>query len=91
VNIQPAVFLTMGKFAKPDNFGWLTAKCAEMFTAANEVKRKDFKAPPNHIQTVIDGINMFSYPFFQPGDELRDYMKDTFEQISFYGNKVLNL
>ena len=34
---------------------------------------------------------MFSYPFFQPGDELRDYMKDTFEQISFYGNKVLKL
>jgi hypothetical protein len=35
-----------------------------MFAAADEVKRKDFKAPPNHIQTVIDGINMFSYPFF---------------------------
>jgi len=79
VNLQPAVFLTMGKFAKPDNFSWLTAKCAEMFAAADQVKKKDFKAPPNHIQTVIDGINMFSFPFFQPGDELRDYMKETFE------------
>jgi hypothetical protein len=69
----------------------LTAKCTETFTAADLVKKKDFKAPPNHIQTVIDGINMFSYPFFQPGDELRDYMKDTFDQISFYGNKVLQL
>jgi len=54
----------MAKFQKPENFGWLTAKCAETFAAADLVKKKDFKAPPNHIQTVIDGINMFSYPFF---------------------------
>jgi len=69
----------MAKFSKPDNIAWLTTKCGEMFAAADLVKKKDFKAPPNHIQTVIDGINMFSWPFFQPGDELRDYIKDTYE------------
>jgi len=39
----------MSKFSKPVSNTWLTEKCAEMFTAADEVKRKDFKAPPNHI------------------------------------------
>lgn len=42
------------------------------------------------MQTVIDGMQMFVYPFFQ-GDALKESMKDFFEQISFYGNKVLKL
>lgn len=54
------------------------------------MKQKDFKAPPNHLQTVIDGMQMFVYPFYQ-GDALKETIKDFFEQISFYGNKVLKL
>jgi len=33
---------------------------------------------------------MFQFPFFE-GDALKDTFKDFFDQISFYGNKVLNL
>jgi len=62
-----------------------------MFHKTDTVKRKDFKAPPNHLQTLIDGINLFNYAFFAPGDELRDALKDIFDQVQFYGNKVLKI
>jgi len=35
-------------------------------------------------------MQMFQFPFFE-GDALKDTFKDFFDQISFYGNKVLNL
>lgn len=81
----------MSKFSKPEDFGFLSAKVNEIVTAATAVKQKDFKAPPNHLQTVIDGMNMFGYIYLPAGDELRDWIKDIFDQISFYGNKVLKL
>lgn len=90
VHLQTAVFVTMAKFGQPADFSFLTARNAEIITAASLVKQKDFKAPPNHLQTVIDGMQMFVWPFFQ-GDALKESMKDFFEQISFYGNKVLKL
>lgn len=90
VHLQSAVFLTMAKFAQPADFSFLTAKNVEVINAASLVKQKDFKSPPNHMQTVIDGMQMFSYPFFE-GDALKESIKDFFEQISFYGNKVLSL
>jgi len=45
------------------------------------VKAKDMKAPPNHIKTLIDGISLFNYPFFPAGDELRDGIKDIYDQV----------
>ena len=36
-------------------------------------------------------MNMFGYIYLPAGDELRDWIKDIFDQISFYGNKVLKL
>lgn len=90
VNLQPAVLLTMAKFKKPADCGFLGQKSFELAQAAMLVKQKDFKCPPNHMQTVIDGMQMFQFPFFE-GDALKDTFKDFFDQISFYGNKVLNL
>jgi hypothetical protein len=37
----------------------------------------------------MDGVNLFAWPAYQPGDELVDTIKDTVDQISFYGNKIL--
>ena len=52
---------------------------------------KDRKAPPNHLQTLIDGTQLFSWPFHGFGDCLREQMKELFEAVFFYGNKVLKL
>jgi len=39
----------MAKFKKPDDISFLSKLNAETYTQLDEVKRKDFKAPPNHI------------------------------------------
>ncbi len=57
----------------------------------DEVKRKDFKAPQNHLQTIIDGFNLFGWISLNAGDELKDFMKEMYEAIFFYGNKILKL
>lgn len=80
----------MAKFQQPADGAFMASKNNEMVNAASLVKQKDFKSPPNHMQTVIDGMQMFAYPFFQ-GDALKESIKDFFEQISFYGNKVLKM
>lgn len=63
----------------------------ETWAQVDEVKRKDFKAPPYHMQTIIDGINLFGWMGVNSGDELKDFMKEMYDAVFFYGNKVLNL
>lgn len=55
------------------------------------MKAKDFKAPPNHMQTLVDALNIFGVVFMTPGDDMKDYLKEMYEAIYFYGNKVLKL
>ncbi len=43
------------------------------------------------MQTIIDGITLFSWMGLNAGDELKDMMKEWYDAIFFYGNKVLNL
>ncbi len=81
----------MAKFKKPADISFLSKLGTETWTQIDEVKRKDFKAPPHHIQTIIDGINLFSWTGLNAGDELKDLMKEMYDAIFFYGNKVLNL
>lgn len=81
----------MAKFKKPEDISFLGKLAAETWTQVDEVKRKDFKAPPNHMQTIIDGINLFGWICCNAGDEVRDFIKEMYDAIFFYGNKVLNL
>ena len=83
--------MLMAKFKKPDDISFLGKLGGETWTELDQVKRKDFKAPPNHIQTIIDGVNLFSWMGLNPGDELKDFMKEMYDAVFFYGNKVLNL
>jgi hypothetical protein len=39
----------------------------------------------------MDGIALLSWCFCGPGDELKVPMKDIFDSIFFYGNKVLKM
>jgi len=65
----------MSQFKKPA-LGFLGTLQAETFKLIDEVKRKDFKAPPNHLQTLIDGIAIMSWFNFEAGDSVRDNIKE---------------
>jgi hypothetical protein len=79
----------MAKFKKPEDITFLGKLGTEVWAQTDEVKRKDFKAPPNHIQTIVDGINLFCWMGLNAGDELKDFMKEMYDAVPFYGNKVL--
>ena len=79
----------MDAHKKPSEFAWAFAKNGEVWQSIDTVKAKDFKAPPNHLQVLMDGVALFSWPAHMPGDELTDQIKDVVDQINFYGNKIL--
>lgn len=68
---------------------FLTKRIGELFTELDTVQKKDMKAPPNHIKTIIDGLNLFSWPLMAGDEVLIAHLKETNDQIQFYGNKVL--
>lgn len=52
----------MAKFRKPQDMAFLQAPYVPLAQDLQLVKDRDFKAPPNHIQSVLDGVNvMFWY------------------------------
>jgi hypothetical protein len=81
----------LAKFKKPADLKFIGANCMVSHQACEELKKKDFKAPPNHLQCVIDGFSLFSWVYLGFGDDLRDNMKEFYEAVFFYGNKVLKL
>lgn len=83
--------MTMSKFAQPADFSFLCAKMNEYSAAAALVKQKDFKSPPNHMQTVIDGFQLFTYVGYPEAAVLKEVVKDFHDQVAFYGNKVLKM
>jgi len=91
VYIQVATLLTLAKFKKPADFMFLLNPGKAAHEAGDLVHRKDFKAPPNHLKAVVDGYQLFQWPFYPSQDELRDNVKEFFGQIPFYGNKVIKL
>jgi len=80
INEQVSILTLMSQFKKPTfskkDLGFLGTLQAETFKQIDEVKRKDFKAPPNHLQTLIDGIAIMSWYNFEAGDSVRDTMKE---------------
>jgi hypothetical protein len=93
INEQVSIFTLIGKFKKPAlvDYQFLRALSTATFQQIDEVKRKDFKAPPNHLQTLIDGIALMSWQFYEAGDQVRDVMKEYYDGVFFFGNKVLKL
>ena len=55
------------------------------------VQKKDMKAPPNHIKTVLDGLQLFFWIFSPDYAALKSHLEEANGQIQFYGNKVLGL
>jgi hypothetical protein len=91
VHGQTAVFATICKHKKPANFAWISAKVGEANSAFSLVKQKDFKSPPNHMQTFIDATAMFCFLGFEDVATLKEVITDSCGQVDFYGNKILKL
>jgi hypothetical protein len=83
------VMEAQARFKKPADLQFIVAKVTEVFQEMETVKRKDLKAPPHHLQTVMDGLNLFTWPLYGHESAMKDSMKEQFDQISFYGNKIL--
>lgn len=71
------MFSTMDAHSKPADYAWAFAKNGEVHQSIDTVKAKDFKSPPNHLQVLIDGIGLFAWPAFMPGDEMNEMMKES--------------
>ena len=54
--MQTAVFNCMATFKPPQAPGFVYAPAAEALNTHREVKQKQMKSPPNHMQTVVDGF-----------------------------------
>ena len=52
-----------------------------------KTKQKDFKSPPNHMQVVIDGLQLLTFTLYDQ-DSLKDVITDLCGQVDFYGNKI---
>lgn len=88
VYVQGQTLTTMGRFKKPADISFLFAPAQE---AAGEIEKlkRDRKTPINEASTVMDGCNIFSYPAFEDAKTLVESTKEFYEQISFYGNRIL--
>ena len=79
----------MAKFKKPADITWLGAPYGPIGADLQQVKDRDFKAPPNHIQCILDGLSPFFW-FGQSGqDDVEDHLKETTGNIFFFANKIL--
>ena len=81
LHLQTATLTALDKFAKPvtpggDALAFLCAKIQVIGNEVGTVKQKNFKSPPNHLQVVIDSLNMFNYPFYSL-DDLKEVIEDT--------------
>lgn len=57
--MQTAVFNCMAAYKRPNPVGFVYAPAAKALNAQREVKQKQMKSPPNHMQTVVDGFQIF--------------------------------
>lgn len=63
------VMEAQAKFKKPSGTNFLATRTQEIFGEIDKVVAKDFKAPPNHLKTVLDGLSLFYWPL-TPGDDM---------------------
>lgn len=79
----------MAQFKKPADTNFLKGPYIPIAQDLLNVKDKDLKAPPNHIQSVSDAVTCFFW-YTAPGqDDCVDFLKENHGNIFFYGNKIL--
>jgi len=79
----------MAKFRRPQDLSFLQVPYVPLAQDLQQVKDRDFKAPPNHIQSVLDGLSCMFWYNARGRDECKDYLKENHGNIFFYSNKIL--
>jgi len=51
--------------------------------------QKNFKAPKNHIQTLIDGLDLFFWLGFEDAAGIKEHLSNTYDELTFCGNRVI--
>jgi hypothetical protein len=84
---QKDLLITMQGCAKPADTAFLKQPVVQASTSLKNLKAKDPKFG-NHVQTLIDGLNLFCW-YLSP--TIQEYVDESLANIDFYGNKVLQL
>lgn len=78
----------MANCSKPANLMFMQESVVKNAAALDEMAKKDFKNS-FFIKALMDGLDMFIWFNAGSGEELDDYLKAQYENIFFYGNKIL--
>ena len=71
--VNVAMLETMSRHKKPADLGFLMKQVGAINEEISFVKRKDLKAPPHHLQTVIDAVNIVSWVFTAGNDTTKSF------------------
>jgi hypothetical protein len=73
VNLNVAFFHTQQSFKKPADLAFLVKPATPVGEDILKVKQKDFKSPPNHMQTLVDGCSVVSWIFYIGEDQVKEW------------------
>jgi len=88
LKLQKTVLATMASCSKPAAMQFMQETVVKNAGALDEMQRKDFKNA-FFIKALMDGLDMFVWFNAGSGEELDEYLKAQYENIFFYGNKIL--
>lgn len=89
VKSHAAVFNTLSTFKKPEDFSFMLASVKALAGDASQHLEKNFKAPKNHIQTLIDGLDLFFWLGFEDAAGIKEHVANTYDELTFCGNRVI--
>lgn len=85
---QKAVLATMSECKKPSNLMFMQEIVVKNAGELEKLAKSSFK-DANFIKALMDGLDMFIWFNAKSSEELDDYLKAQYENIFFYGNKIL--
>lgn len=91
VTEQQVIFNMQTKYRRPLKMGPLVDKRNKYAEEIGLVKKKDLKAPPHHLQTIIDAFGIFGAGLLNNDEEGRAYYKEMYDMVPFPANKILKL
>jgi len=91
VTEQQVIFDLQTRFRRPLKMGPLVEKRNKFCEEIGLVKKKDLKAPPHHLQTVMDAMNIFGAGLLNNDEDGKEYYKEMHGAIPFPANKILKL
>ena len=77
LSLNIAFFNTTTAFKKPADLSFLMKPTQAVAEDMLRVKSKDFKSPPHHMQTLIDGTGVLNWVFLFGDDQVKEWGNET--------------